>query len=154
MPESPKQHIAFNISTYSDMRCPMHGMLNLLMGPWTTYILWLIRTNGQMRFGQFKKQIPRISSKVLTERLRMLEEAGIVFRRQENTIPLRVSYSFTARGNQLESMLDQINALAIQWSSVSSARIEAHESSLPFTTERLEKVKDNDNANLSYEVGQ
>lgn len=106
----------FNISNYSDMRCPMHGMLNLLMGPWTTYILWLIRSNGDMRFGQLKKQMPSISAKVLTERLRMLEEAGILSRHQENTIPPKVTYSFTKRGHQLEDLLDQINTLAVQWS--------------------------------------
>ena len=106
----------FNISNYSDMRCPMHGMLNLLMGPWTTYILWLIRSNGDMRFGQLKKQMPSISAKVLTGRLRMLEEAGILSRHQENTIPPKVTYSFTKRGHQLEDLLDQINTLAVKWS--------------------------------------
>jgi DNA-binding HxlR family transcriptional regulator len=116
MAATTKKKPAFNISTYSDMRCPMHGILNLLTGPWTSYILWLIRTNGDMRFGQLKKQMPKISAKVLTERLRMLEEAGIVSRHQENTIPPKVTYSFTKRGHQLEDLLDQINGLALQWS--------------------------------------
>lgn len=35
-----------------------------------------------MRFGEIKKQIPLISAKVLTERLRMLESAGILARTQ------------------------------------------------------------------------
>ncbi len=116
MATAAKKKPVFDISTYSDMRCPMHGMLSLLSGPWTTYILWLIRTNGDMRFGQLKKQMPKISAKMLTERLRMLEEAGIVSRHQENTIPPKVTYSFTTRGHQLEELLDHINTLAIQWS--------------------------------------
>lgn len=116
MGSKAKKESVFNISDYSDMRCPMHGMLALLTGPWTTYILWLIRINGDMRFGQLKKQMPKISAKVLTERLRMLEEAGILSRYQENTIPPKVTYSFTKRGHQLEILLDEINALAIEWS--------------------------------------
>lgn len=105
-----------DIRDYSDMRCPMHGLLVLLTGPWTTYILWLIRVNGPMRFGQIKKQLPDISAKVLTDRLRMLEEAGVLSRRQEATIPPKVTYSFTRRGSQLNDLLDEINALAKSWS--------------------------------------
>ena len=97
-----------DIRDYSDMRCPMHGLLSLLTGSWTTYILWLIRTNGEMRFGQLKKQMPAISAKVLTERLRMLEEAGILLRVHEATIPPKVTYSFTRRGQQLEDLLDEV----------------------------------------------
>jgi DNA-binding HxlR family transcriptional regulator len=116
MTKASKQIVSFDIRDYSEMRCPMHGLVRLLTGPWTTYILWLIRTNGTLRFGQLKKQMPTISAKVLTERLRMLENAGIVVRHHEASIPPKVSYSFTRRGNELEALLDQINALAMQWS--------------------------------------
>ncbi|WNV05092.1 helix-turn-helix domain-containing protein [Candidatus Methylospira mobilis] len=111
-----KKVISFDIRDFSTMRCPMHGLVSLLTGPWTTYILWLIRINGTLRFGQLKKQMPTISAKVLTARLRMLEEAGIIERHHEATIPPKVSYSFTRRGHELEALLDQINTLAVQWS--------------------------------------
>lgn len=111
-----KKKIDFDVSAYSEHRCPMHGLLKLLTGPWTTYILWLLREHGELRFGQLRKQMPNISAKVLTERLRMLEGAGIVLRTQENTIPPKVTYSFTQRGCELEELLDQINALAMKWS--------------------------------------
>ncbi|HEX5033448.1 MAG TPA: helix-turn-helix domain-containing protein, partial [bacterium] len=100
---------------YSEMRCPMHGLLCLLNGPWTVYILWLIRTHGPLRFGQIRKNIPAISAKVLTNRLRMLEEAEILRRHQEATIPPKVTYSFTDRGLELNDLLDKINALALAW---------------------------------------
>lgn len=106
----------FAADEYSEMRCPMHMLLNLLTGSWTTYILWLIRTNGEMRFGELKKQMPGISSKVLTERLRMLESAGILNREQEQTIPPKVTYSFTDKGHDLEQLLDEMNTLAQSWS--------------------------------------
>lgn len=115
-----------DIRDYSTMRCPMHGLLNLLSGTWTTYILWLIRTHGDMRFGQIKKQMPAISAKVLTERLRMLEEAGILSRVQENTIPPKVTYSFTERGHQLNTMLDDINTLALDWAQSTGVVEEGH----------------------------
>lgn len=115
MEKSAIKNCSKDIREYSAMRCPVHGLMNLLGGTWTTYILWLIRQHGEMRFGQIRKQIPAISAKVLTERLRMLEEAGVLSRVQENTIPPKVTYSFTARGHQLNAILDDINTLAQDW---------------------------------------
>ncbi|MES2206696.1 MAG: helix-turn-helix domain-containing protein [Pseudomonadota bacterium] len=113
---SQQQFEHFDVRDFSTTRCPLHGLLNILSGPWTMYILWLLRTHGEMRFGQIKKQLPNISAKVLTERLRMLEEADILIRRHEPTIPPKVSYRFSERGHQLENILDQINTLATAWS--------------------------------------
>jgi DNA-binding HxlR family transcriptional regulator len=104
-----------DIRDYSEIRCPMHGLLTLLNGPWTSYVLWLIHSDGPMRFGQLRKKIPAISAKMLTNRLRMLEEAGILLRHQEATIPPKVTYSFTERGHELNDLLDKINALALAW---------------------------------------
>jgi DNA-binding HxlR family transcriptional regulator len=109
-----------DLSSYSAMQCPLHGLVTILSGPWTTYILWLIRTRGDMRFGEIKKQMPGISAKVLTERLRMLEHVGILSRYQEQTIPPKVTYSLTPRGKELEVVIDALNALALKWSGQTS----------------------------------
>jgi DNA-binding HxlR family transcriptional regulator len=97
------------------IRCPMHQLVNLLTGPWTTYILWLISSNKEQRFGQLKKHMPEISSKVLTTRLRMLENEKIISRHQEKTIPPKVTYKLTKRGKELDQLLDNINKLAQKW---------------------------------------
>lgn len=114
-----KQRKVKNLPKISDekmkVRCPMHMLVALLTGPWTTYILWLIKSHGPQRFGQLKKQIPNISSKVLTERLRMLEEQEILHRHQEETIPPKVTYSFTKKGEELDIILDEINKTAQKW---------------------------------------
>ena len=96
----------------SKICCPMQKLLSLLSGPWTTYILWLIRSQGPQRFGQLRKHMPEISSKMLTQRLKMLEGEKILSRHQEETIPPKVTYSMTKRGKQLDKMLDEINKLA------------------------------------------
>lgn len=105
-----------DLQRYSSMDCPLHGLVTILSGPWTTYILWLLRNRESMRFGQIKKQMPSISAKVLTERLRMLEELGIVHRDHEPTIPPKVTYSLTARGHELDGAIDALDALALKWS--------------------------------------
>ncbi len=104
------------LETYSAMACPLHGLVTILSGPWTTYILWLLRRRGAMRFGQLKKQMPTISAKVLTERLRLLETVGIIDRHHEPSIPPKVTYSLTARGQELHGALDALDALALKWS--------------------------------------
>ena len=105
---------------HSENGCPMDSLLKILMGPWTTNILWLIHSTGPMRFGQLKKQMPGISAKMLTERLRMLEEVGILHREQESTIPPKVTYSLTERGHDLNKVLDGLHKLALKWNCPSS----------------------------------
>jgi DNA-binding HxlR family transcriptional regulator len=96
-------------------QCPMDAVLRLLMGPWTTYIVWLLETQGPLRFGEIKSRMPAISSKVLTERLRHLEAARLVSRDYKPTIPPQVTYTLTARGHELKGVLDAINVIAVKW---------------------------------------
>ncbi len=95
--------------------CPMDDILRLIMGPWTTYILWLLESDGELRFGELKSRIPKISAKVLTERLRMLEGAGLVHRDYQPTVPPTVTYSLSARGHELKGVLHGIHKLALKW---------------------------------------
>ena len=93
----------------------MDSLLRLLMGPWTTYVLWVLSTNGPTRFGELKRRVPGVSAKVLTDRLRMLVEAGVIYRRYEPTIPPRVTYGLAARGEELREILDSLNEVALRW---------------------------------------
>jgi DNA-binding HxlR family transcriptional regulator len=95
--------------------CPLDSLLRVLAGPWTIYILCRLHKNGEIRFGQLKRQMTGISSKMLTERLRTLEQAEIIYRHQQPTVPPRVFYGLTKEGKELTTILDQLNALAYQW---------------------------------------
>lgn len=99
----------------SPIGCPVDSLLRLLMGPWTTYILWTLRHNGPTRFGALKRQITGISSKVLSERLRMLEHAGVIYRHHKPTIPPQVTYGLAERGEQLGDVLDALENIARRW---------------------------------------
>jgi len=100
----------------------MDAILRLLMGPWTSYILWILRTGGPTRFGALKQQLAGVSAKVLTERLRALEAAGIVYRHYEPTVPPAVTYGLTPRGRELDDVLDALNDVAIRWQSEDQRR--------------------------------
>jgi len=52
---------------------------------------------------------------MLTERLRTLEKAEILYRHQEPTLPPQVTYGLTKEGKELTTILDQLNTLAHTW---------------------------------------
>ena len=95
--------------------CAIGGLLELLTRPWTMHILWSLSTNGPMRFGVLRKNVPGISARVLTERLRTLEEARFVYRHYEPTIPPTVTYGITERMKDIEKVLAQLEALSRKW---------------------------------------
>jgi DNA-binding HxlR family transcriptional regulator len=95
--------------------CPIHGLLELLTRPWTLHILWALSTNGPARFGVLQKQVAGISSRVLAERLRGLEQNGFVFRHYEPTIPPAVTYGITKRMKDIEKVLQDLEQLARKW---------------------------------------
>jgi DNA-binding HxlR family transcriptional regulator len=98
-----------------ETECPMDALLRLLMGPWTTYILWILRSEGPQRFGELRRKIPGISPKVLTERLRLLESGELIARAQAPTIPPQVTYSLAARGCELTGVMDSLNEISLRW---------------------------------------
>ena len=95
--------------------CPMDFILRMLMGPWTTYILYNLKTFGPQRFGELKRRVAGISAKMLTERLRTLEGARLVSRDYEATIPPTVTYALTKRGHELDGVMDELAELGSRW---------------------------------------
>jgi len=93
----------------------MDALLRLLMGPWTTYILWVLREQGPHRFGVLRRAVPGISTRMLTERLRMLQDAGVIWREQTQSIPPAVTYGLTQRGEELGATLDSLKDIAQRW---------------------------------------
>src|SRR5471030_2585933 len=102
-------------SAKEPVTCPMDFILRMLMGPWTTYIVYNLRTYGPQRFGELKRRVSGVSAKMLTERLRTLEGAGLVLRDYEPTIPPTVTYSLTKRGHELDDVLGKLADVAIRW---------------------------------------
>jgi DNA-binding HxlR family transcriptional regulator len=97
--------------------CAIGGLLEVLTRPWTLHILWALSHNGPMRFGVLRRQVEGISSRVLTERLRSLEDKGFIFRHYEPTIPPAVTYGITSRMKDIEKVLAQLEALGQKWQS-------------------------------------
>jgi DNA-binding HxlR family transcriptional regulator len=95
--------------------CPIAAMLESLARPWTLQILWVLSTNGPTRFGALRRGVTGISSRVLAERLRALEEKGFVYRDYKPTIPPEVTYGITARMKDIEKVLAEMHHLGEKW---------------------------------------
>jgi DNA-binding HxlR family transcriptional regulator len=95
--------------------------LESLARPWTLHILWALSTQGPARFGALQKQVAGISSRVLAERLRMLEEKEFVFRHYAQTIPPAVTYGISKRMQDIEKVLQDLERLARKWNREESA---------------------------------
>jgi DNA-binding HxlR family transcriptional regulator len=81
--------------------CPIEPVVDLVFGRWTSHVLWALAHNGRLRFTELQAQVPGITPKVLTERLRQLERDGFIARTYHREIPPRVEYEMTALGKTL-----------------------------------------------------
>jgi DNA-binding HxlR family transcriptional regulator len=84
--------------------CPIETTFRIIGKRWTVLIIREI-LRGNTQFNRFMENIQGISPKVLTERLRELEQLGIIRRRIVSEYPIRVEYSLTDMGKGFEPVL-------------------------------------------------
>ena len=99
--------------------CITRRTLSRIADKWTILIVGRLSQNPY-RFGALRRSIEGISSKVLTENLRELEDDGLVLRVVEPTRPPSVTYSLTELG---ESLVEAALALK-EWAETHSKDIE------------------------------
>ena len=87
--------------------CPIAACMQVLGGVWTPNLIWML-SGGPRRFGELRRDIPKISPKMLTARLRELEEKGVVAREVMHSSPPSVEYSLTDVGRELIPVIDAI----------------------------------------------
>ena len=87
--------------------CPVEYAVSVLNGKWKTVILaWL--KESPLRYNQLKRKIPNISDKVLTQRLKDLEELGFITKRKQEDGDYNFEYCLTDKGNSLRPVLDAL----------------------------------------------
>lgn len=95
--------------------CPRYERAVELLGKKWTGLILRILMGGARRFGDFRTQVPDISDRLLSERLRELEEEGIVRRVVHNTKPVLIEYELTEKGRAMESVVHSIQGWAEVW---------------------------------------
>ena len=78
----------------------MSACMSLLGGVWTPEIIWNL-SEGSRRFSELRRAMPAISAKVLSARLKDLEQRGVLYRAVLATAPPSVEYTLTDLGEEL-----------------------------------------------------
>lgn len=91
-----------------------HAAIELIGGRWTGAILRAVFT-GSHRFAHIRAAVPGLSDTMLAQRLRTLEEHGLLERRVGPSGPNQVEYRFTAKGEELEPVIDAVIAWSHRW---------------------------------------
>lgn len=87
--------------------CAIERGMRIIGGKWTGSILWHVK-DGPVRFNDLARMIGGASKKMITERLRQLEDQGLVRREVCDTAPITVVYEITDFGRTALGFLDEL----------------------------------------------
>ncbi|HEX7059833.1 MAG TPA: helix-turn-helix domain-containing protein [Solirubrobacterales bacterium] len=95
--------------------CPhFHAAIELIGKRWTGAIVCAL-IERPLRFGELTRAVPGLSDRLLSQRLRELEDEGLVAREVEAGSPVRVTYSLTEKGAGLGPAIAELRAWARLW---------------------------------------
>lgn len=94
--------------------CPVARTAKIISGKWTLLIIRDL-ASGVKRFNQLERSLQGISPKTLSERLRSLEEEGIILRQTFAEVPPRVEYSLTEKGHDLVEVVTCMRCYGNRW---------------------------------------
>lgn len=95
--------------------CPhFHAAIELIGKRWSGAIIWAL-SDGPMRFAELKRSIPGLSDRLLSQRLRELEDAGLMSREVDDGPQVKVIYSLTEMGEGLRPAVLALREWACRW---------------------------------------
>jgi DNA-binding HxlR family transcriptional regulator len=97
--------------------CPVELALEVLGGKWRVVILAHVK-EGAQRYAELRRRIPRMSEKMLTQRLRELVESGLLAHRAG-------AYRLTERGDRARKALGELHSFGETLLPELDVRIEA-----------------------------
>lgn len=98
--------------TFTD--CPVEYTAVLIANKWKIIILRELLT-GTKRYNELTRSVVGISSKVLTENLRDLENDGIINRVVYPEVPPKVEYSLTEKGEDLREVIEAMKQFGLKY---------------------------------------
>ena len=97
-----------------DATCSVAACAEILGAKWTAVLVHDL-SEGSRRFTQLEHSCKGISPRTLSERLRALEDIGIVVRRSYAESPPRVEYELTEKGDALLPIIDEMRRFGHEW---------------------------------------
>ncbi|GAE26424.1 transcriptional regulator [Halalkalibacter wakoensis JCM 9140] len=99
---------------YSQMCPKFEQAIDILGKRWTGLIIRVL-LDGPKRFKDIKAQIPDMSDRILTERMKELEQQNIVTREVFPEKPVRIEYSLSEKGIALQPVIESIQSWGESW---------------------------------------
>lgn len=96
------------------VECSIEKALDILGGKWTFLIIRDL-FDGVKRFGELRKSLAGVSPKTLADRLKELEQKGVVTRTAYPTIPPTVTYELTEKGMSLKPIIKEMKLWGKKW---------------------------------------
>ncbi len=93
--------------------CPSRTVLEHVTSKWGLLLL-IALAEGEQRWSALRRRADGISEKMLAQTLKTLERDGLITRRAQPTIPVRVDYSLTDRGRELNAILVPLATWVVQ----------------------------------------
>ena len=95
--------------------CPgFQSVIELIGRRWTGAIIYVAR-NGISRYSEFTSAIPGLSARLLSQRLRVLENEGLMMRVVIDAPPPQVHYYLTPAGTALAGSLSSLVKWGERW---------------------------------------
>lgn len=102
------------MDTPDSVGCPVARTAEIIGNKWTPLIVRDL-ARGERRFSELERSLGGISPKTLSERLKRLEEAGVVTRDCFAEVPPRVEYALTSKGFALLPVIESMRAFGAAW---------------------------------------
>lgn len=92
---------------------PVDYVLRLIGGTWKVPVLWRLRSK-KLRYTELEKDIPHISQKMLTKALKELEAEGLVIKTVFASVPPKVMYELSEKGQHIIPLIEFIRNYGIE----------------------------------------
>lgn len=104
MPDSRENKVSC-----SNYRCEIEVTLEILSGKWKALLIWNLHLHETIRYNEFRRLIPSITQKMLTQQLKDLEKYGIISRKVYPSVPPMVEYRLTSLGQGLIPIMQSMD---------------------------------------------
>jgi DNA-binding HxlR family transcriptional regulator len=96
-------------------KCPISYGLDIFGDKWSLLILRDIMFYGKTRYSDFVNSAERIATNILANRLELLEDSGIINKRQDMALPNQFIYSVTEKGKDLMPILIELTLWGVRY---------------------------------------
>ena len=104
--------------------CPYyHEAVELIGRRWTGAIVEVLLQAGPLRFGEIGNAIPALSDRLLSQRLKDLEDRGLVAQQDDPGPPPHTRYALTPMGRGLEPAVAELKAWGRRWLDTAASRL-------------------------------